>query len=223
MQPLSRFLRIFAKVQANINMVRILAALAIAAALTAACSGKVDTGVPLLPEDIRLKPGDVVLRRGGGMASHAVLMADAGGAYSHVGMVVDSAGVMMVAHAVPGEPDFEGDPDRVKLEPPEAYYDPGRATRGCIMRCADSAVAARAAARAMAAYRRRALFDHDYDCHDTTRVYCSELVEAAYAAEGLPIAATPRHDINLPGLSLKGVILPSDFRRSRRLRVVAEF
>ena len=204
-------------------MVRILAALAIAAALTAACSGKVDTGEPLLPEDIRLKPGDVVLRRGGGMASHAVLMADAGGAYSHVGMVVDSAGVMMVAHAVPGEPDYEGDPDRVKLEPPERYYDAGRADRGCVMRCADSLTAQRAAAKALGAYRRGALFDHDYDCSDTVRLYCCELVEMAYAGAGMPIATLPRHNLSLPGLRLEGVILPSDFRRSRRLRVVAEF
>ena len=38
------------------------------------------------------------------------MAADRGGSYSHVGMVVDSCGVMMVVHAVPDEPDYEGDP-----------------------------------------------------------------------------------------------------------------
>ena len=153
----------------------------------------------------------------------AVLMADGGGAYSHVGIVVDSAGVMMVAHAVPGEPDYEGDPDRVKLEPPERYYDAGRADRGCVMRCADSLTARRAAAKALGAYRRGALFDHDYDCSDTVRLYCCELVELAYAGAGMPIATLPRHNLSLPGLRLEGVILPSDFRSSPALRVIAEF
>ena len=44
--------------------------------------------------------------------SQAVLLAEKDGAYSHTGIVVDSAGVLMIVHAVPGEPDFEGDEDR---------------------------------------------------------------------------------------------------------------
>ena len=221
-----RFLQItaiFANVQRKLNAALKAAAVALASTLALACTDSNGDHRVLLPTGIELKPGDVVLRRGNGMASRAVLMADGGGAYSHVGIVVDSAGVLMVAHAVPGEPDYEGDPDRVKLEPPERYYDAGRADRGCVMRCADSLTAQRAAAKALGAYRRGALFDHDYDCSDTVRLYCCELVEMAYAGAGMPIATLPRHNLSLPGLRLEGVILPSDFRSSPVLRVIAEF
>ena len=177
----------------------------------------------IIPEGVELRPGDVLLRRGSGMASRAVLMAGGGGDYSHVGIAADSAGVVMVVHAVPDEPDYPGDPDRVKMEPPAAFYDGGRADRGCVMRCADSAAARRAAARAVELYRRGTLFDHDYDDADTTRMYCCELVSAAFRAAGTDIAPLPRHSVSLPGLRLDSVMLPSDFRRSPALRVVAEF
>ena len=84
------------------------------------CSG---TGfVSILPDGCKLKAGDLVFRRGNGITSRAVLMADQRGGYSHVGIVVDSCGKMMVVHAVPDEPDYEGDIDRVKMETPEKFF-----------------------------------------------------------------------------------------------------
>ena len=67
----------------------------------------------IMPATVKLHSGDVVFRRGMSLTSHAVLAADAQGNYSHVGIVVDSAGKKMIVHAVPGEPDFDGDVDRV--------------------------------------------------------------------------------------------------------------
>lgn len=55
-----------------------------------------------MPDDCQLKTGDVVFRRGSGLTSHVVLAADVNGNYSHLGIVVDSAGIKMVVHAVPG-------------------------------------------------------------------------------------------------------------------------
>lgn len=46
----------------------------------------------IFPAGCELKTGDIVFRRGGGISSHAVMMADRNGRYSHVGIVVDSAG-----------------------------------------------------------------------------------------------------------------------------------
>ena len=83
-----------------------------------ACSDNTGREGSILPADLQLQEGDVVFRRGGGFTSHAVLMADRGGIYSHVGIVADSAGQLMVVHAVPGEPDYEGDEDRVKMDCP---------------------------------------------------------------------------------------------------------
>lgn len=177
----------------------------------------------IFPAGVRLKAGDVVFRRGGGFTSHVVLYADKGGNYSHVGIVVDSAGIPMIAHAVPGEPDYDGDQDRVKLETIDAFYMSYKADNGCVMRCDDSVAASEAARVAMGIYRQNTLFDHEYNDADTTAMYCCELVEYAYSKAGVTLATTPRHDINLPGMKFNHVILPSDISTSDALREVIRF
>ena len=156
----------------------------------------------IMPSDLSLQPGDGVLRRGRCVERAAVLMADRTGAYSHIGIIVDSAGVMMVVHAVPGEPDFPGDPDRVKMEPPETFFDARRAQIGEVRRMTDSLVATRAALAALNYYRRGLLFDHDYDTADSTRLYCTELVVRAYKAAGCPIRGLRERHYNLPGINI---------------------
>ena len=88
--------------------------------LLMSCSGKEGEGT-ILPDGLELAEGDIVFRRGTGLMSHTVVAAD-GGKYSHMGIVVDSAGVKMVVHAVPDEPDFPGDVDRVKMELPSKFF-----------------------------------------------------------------------------------------------------
>lgn len=143
------------------------------------------------------------------MASQAVLTADRGGHYSHVGMVVDSCGTVMVLHAVPGEPDFRGDEDRVKMERPELFFARDRAAAGAVCRLTDSVRAARAAEVAVGVYRRHVLFDHDYDDTDTTRMYCSELVAYALQRAGYDMTAVGRHQVDMPFLHVS-CIFPSD-------------
>ena len=177
----------------------------------------------ILPDNVRLRPGDMVLRMGNGLASHAVLMADGGGTYSHIGIAVDSAGTLMIVHAVPGEPDYPGDEDRVKMESPQRFYAAVNAVTGRILRFPDSVTARRAAQAAMGVYRRHTLFDHDYDASDTTQMYCCELVEFAYCKAGHPLVGKGIHQVNLPGLKIRDVIFPSDFIRSPELATVAAF
>ncbi len=151
--------------------------------MLASCGEKEQRSI--LPEGCELRAGDVVFRRGSGLTSRAVLAADRNGAYSHIGIVVDSCGVMMVVHAVPGEPDYEGDPDRVKMDTPQRFFSSMNARIGEVKRlCGDSATAARAARFAMEVYRRGTLFDHDYDDSDTTKMYCCELVDFVYRKPG---------------------------------------
>lgn len=64
----------------------------------------------------------------------------------------------------------------------------------------DTIIPLKAAEYAMQTYRRNTLFDHDYDDSDTTKMYCCELVEFAYAKAGMTLAGTERHDISLPGM-----------------------
>ena len=178
----------------------------------------------ILPEGCRLRAGDVVFRRGSGLTSRAVLAADRHGEYSHIGIVVDSCGVMMVVHAVPGEPDYDGDPDRVKMDTPKRFYSSMNATIGEVKRLrGDSATAARAARFAMEVYQRGTLFDHDYDDADTTKMYCCELVDFAYRKAGRPLAGRKRHYFHLPGLEPIRCILPSDICNNAALETIVTF
>lgn len=195
--------------------------LILAAVLTTGCR---DRDGHTLYQGQKLRAGDVVLRCGSGMTSRAVRMADGRGCYSHVGIAVDSSGVMMIVHAVPDEHDGAGDVDRVKMDAPEVFFSSMRTSNGRIMRHADSIVARSAAEVAQRIYRKGVLFDHDYDTEDTTRMYCSELVEHAYReAAGLSITDSARHDVNLPVFTFRDVILPSDFTSSRHLCTICAF
>ncbi len=176
----------------------------------------------ILPADAEMRPGDIVFRRGGSMASNAVLLADRSGHYSHVGIVVDSCGVMMVVHAVPGEPEYEGAPDRVKMERPERFFSSLNACEGEICRAHDSIAARRAASAALAVYRRGVLFDHDYDSNDTTKLYCTQLVIESYRKAGVELTGPPTHTYDLALLQCT-CWLPSDIYLSQDIYSVRAF
>jgi uncharacterized protein YycO len=178
----------------------------------------------MLPDDVCLKAGDIVLRCGSGITSRAVQYADGGGCYSHVGMVVDSSGVMMIVHAVPDEHDGSNDVDRVKMDAPDVFFSSMRTSNGRVMRYADSIAARRAAAEAYRIYRKKLLFDHDYNISDTTAMYCSELVEYAYQqAAGVSITCGARQDVSMPAIDFEQLILPSNFVESKLLTTIATF
>ena len=180
--------------------------------------------VCILPDDVELRAGDVVFRRGCGLLSHAVLKADSRGVYSHTGIVVDSCGVSMIVHAVPAEPDYNGEPDRVKMEPPERFFGSDRAVAGEVCRPLDSIAAERAAQVAIQVYRRGTLFDHNYDCNDTTQMYCTELLLYAFSRAGLPLTATPSPTpFTLSIIKADSVFMPSDILEAEELRPLRKF
>ena len=176
----------------------------------------------ILPASVILKPGDVVFRRGGGLASRVVVAADRQGNYSHTGIVVDSCGLMMIVHAVPDEHDDGSDSDRIKMDTPERFFAKDRATVGEVCRYSDSLLALRASQIAAQMYRRGTAFDHDYDDSDTTRMYCTELLEYAFARAGHSIAGGRRHTVSLPFLHTR-CILPSDIYCSPQLKSIYAF
>lgn len=191
-------------------------------ALLAACKQQAPHSI--LPEGCVLEEGDLVFRRGNGMTSRAVLAVDRHGSYSHIGIAVDSCGTIMIVHAVPGEPDYEGDPDRVKMESPEKFYSSLNARIGEVRRLHDNRAAASEAARhALEVYRRGTLFDHDYDDSDTTKMYCCELITFAYGKAGIRLTDGKRHRFKLPGMKPICCILPSDICNSRMLTKIISF
>lgn len=190
---------------------------------TGALSGcQHDGAKSILPTGCRLLPGDVVFRRGGGVTSHAVLMADGGGVYSHVGIVVDSCGVAMIVHAVPDEPDFEGDSDRVKMDAPDVFFRKSRAAQGAVLRHRDSVAARRAAVEALALYGRHVAFDHDYDDHDTTRMYCTELVTYTFRRAGHPLRGISHQHLRFLDIDAD-CVLPSELLQCKDLQQIIQF
>lgn len=190
--------------------------------LMVACGQARKEAHSILPSGMNLRVGDVVFRRGGGFESHAVVSLDAHGQFSHVGIVVDTLGRRMVVHAVPGEPDFEGDEDRVKLDEVDTFFSSVYANKGAVMRGRDSIVARRAADVALGVYRRRVLFDHAYDSADTTKMYCTELVMYAYERAGVRLVTSAPHGVSLPVVT-SDIFFPSDVYESKWLDRVIDF
>lgn len=175
-----------------------------------------------MPASVKLHSGDVVFRRGMSLTSHAVIAADAQGNYSHVGIVVDSAGKKMIVHAVPGEPDFDGDVDRVKMDVPEKFFSSEYASKGEVCRPTDETMAAKAAQTALRLYNKRVLFDDDFDDSDTTKMYCTELIVYAFKHAGTDISEGRRHKVDIPIIKAD-CILPSDIHSSPYLRKIIMF
>ena len=152
----------------------------------------------ILPQNVQLQAGDIVFRQGESFDSQAVLTADRSGCYSHIGIVVDSCGWPMIVHAVPDEPDFEGDIDRIKMDRPEVFFLRSRAAIGEVMRAKATEAALQAAETAQHLYRKHLPFDHEYDDSDSSKMYCTELILYAYRQAGLNLATGPRENIHFP-------------------------
>lgn len=186
------------------------------------CKEETQTVIEPLPLGM-LKDGDLAFRRGVGLMSRAVLVADGKGIYSHVGILKQIDGSWFVIHAVPDEPDFAGDVDRVKVDSIARFFEIGRAVQGTVMRMSCSESAARMAAQmAYSMARRHVLFDHQYDLSDTTSMYCTELVEFVYRKVGVDLAEGRLSTVNMPGM--RGCyLLPSDLMANRKLNTIYYF
>lgn len=183
------------------------------------CSGEEEAGLNPNPvmQDFDFRAGDLVFRCGSGVLSRSVLFLDKTSPYSHVGIVVRYGSQWSVVHAVPGEPDYEGDPDRVKLDPVPVFFDSVRAQVAAVYRYPDSTAAAHAAETALRQWRKGVLFDHRYDLHDSVRMYCTELVIYSYLSQGIDLVSGPLRTPNLPGFD-QVAAFPSDLTRNVLLK-----
>jgi len=173
--------------------------------------------------DSLLQEGDIVFRRGSGLASRAILSTDRRGVYSHIGIIVKDKGIWKVVHAVPGEPDFKGDPDRIKMETIEIFFSKQRAICGAIMRVKNEPLKSKNAAKeAIRLLKKRVLFDHDYNLEDSTKMYCTELVYFVYKKERIDLSKGEYSKINIPGFNER-YLLPGDIQQSDKLNSIFHF
>lgn len=173
--------------------------------------------------DEMLREGDIIFRQGIGLTSHIVRAADGSGTYSHAGIVARGKNGWLVIHAVPDEPEYEGDEDRVKAEKVSDFFSPEKAACGAVMRVSvDSVIAAKASRHAWEIFARHTLFDHLYDLNDTTKMYCTELVWFVFHQEGILLVHTADNNNVLP-LVGKACILPDDLANSPLLTPISTF
>lgn len=173
----------------------------------------------LLPDSLRLQVGDVVFRRCTGLTSRIVVMSDREGIFSHTGIVADSAGRLMVVHAVPGETERNDEPDRVKMEPVDEFFSSRQAVAAGVARPRDARAGRIAAAYAVRRFREGTLFDHDFNDSDTTRLYCTQLVTLAYRHAGVRLVDSVPEIIDLPTFHYR-CVLPSQVQQSPQLRML---
>lgn len=173
------------------------------------------------PENI-LQEGDLAFREGDGLASRIILSIDKNSNYSHIGIVVRHNEKWKIIHAVPGEPDFEGDKDRVKIEDIQTYFSKNRALSGAILRTKNDSIAKGAAHKAFDLYQRNILFDHSYNLEDTTKMYCTELIYHIFKNTGIDLTQGRRSIVNSFG-SNTIYILPSDIQKNSELKLIYSF
>ena len=191
--------------------------------IVSGCKKEKETGfVTDIPYDL-LQEGDIVFRQGTGIVSHAVTSVDKKGSYSHIGIIVCKDSIWKVIHAVPGEPDFEGDPDRIKMEDIVTFFDYKRAKSGAITRLAiDSTLRRHAAYHAVRLFQTGILFDHNYNRNDTSQMYCTELIDYVYSKQGVDLTEGRISRVNIPGFS-GDYLLPSDIQESNLLYAIYNF
>ena len=169
----------------------------------------------------KIEEGDLAFRCGRGVFSRIVTTAEEEGVYSHVGIVVRDEGKWKVAHAVPAEPEYKGDFDRVKLEDIEVFFSPDRACSGCLVR-PGVRDPERMCAEAICAARDSVAFDGGYDLADSSKVYCTEFVWRLYLQDGTDLSEGRRRHINVLGVG-GDVILPEHLLEYKDMKPYYKF
>ncbi len=170
-----------------------------------------------------LHEGDLLFRRGTGVLGRAVVASDDEGRFSHVGIAVLRPDGWYVVHAVPNEPDFEGDIDRVKCESIENFYSEIRAGNGAVYRLSLSNETIEVAVRNVLRLSKESRpFDHDYDLSDSTALYCTELIEYVFGLGGASISEGRRTHVNFPSMT-GDYIMPSDLTKNSKLNPIYSF
>jgi len=172
--------------------------------------------------NVSFQEGDLVFRRGSGIASRAVLTADTRGSYSHVGIVVKEGSAWMVVHITPGEAP-KGEKDSVKSESLSEFFKSSRAVSGAVMRfTGDPELSKRAALEAVTICQRKILFDHAYNLSDTTAMYCTELIRFVYLKAGVDLTGGKTEHVHIPGFN-GDYLFPSLIMKSPFLREIERF
>lgn len=180
------------------------------------------SSLPAALRALTLREGDVVLRSGRGVTSAATRGFDPNhGKYSHIGILTRQAGRWVVVHAEPQ--DADSNDKTLRAETLEQFFAPDKASCGAIMRYRCDADDARKAARyAVRKQQQLTEFNSDYDWNDTTRLYCTQLVQLAYMSAGIDLAQNRQTTVSTRNLH-GTFVFPSDIAKNDSLITIAQF
>jgi len=171
--------------------------------------------VELYVDDSRLQEGDIAFRGGTSIESNVVEIADKNGIYSHSGMLVKYEGKWKIVHAVPGEENETGGVQYIKMDDLDLFFAPDRACAGCFARY-DTVpeVLEKVAQEAIRWWKKKVLFDNEYLMSDTTKLYCSQLVQLSFESQGIDVAQGRCQTFPL---AKEKVIFPSDILENPKI------
>lgn len=183
---------------------------------TAASETNIDP-VLLAGINSEIKDGDIIFRKGRSLVSSIVMLNDKETDYSHVGICCKTDNEMFVIHAVPGEPDEQGN-EKIRCDKLSEFLTPDKASIFAFYRltCDTSGIAAASAANAMAYYRAGLPFDKALNFRSDDKLYCTELVWKAYLKSGINITGNQFKKLNLNILT-DSIILPGHIQNSALL------
>lgn len=169
------------------------------------------------------RAGDVLFRRGEGFTSEIVVFNDPDGQYSHVGMIVLSDSGLIAVHALPGTHPTQPGEDLVRAERLESFFAPDNALYGKVMRLPlDSMQRVNLSKMALQKVAQHTAFDHDYDLKDTTKLYCTELLQLLYSHVGIDLSEGRITSISFPGVNAD-LIMPADVHHNPQLTTIFSY
>ncbi|MBR4218029.1 MAG: hypothetical protein IKR71_03155 [Bacteroidales bacterium] len=181
-----------------------------------------DTLTSLTLDTTLLEEGDLILRRGRSVSSRAVERAEKqnNSAYSHIGVLVRQDSSWFVVHCVPGESEETGGEEVIKCDSLPLFLRSDRAEAGAVFRYDTLAeVRASIAADARRLLQRKVPFDRNYLCSDTSKLYCTEMVDLLYRHAGIDLTEGRRHQ---PPAFREPVIYPSDITKNAKLMEIVK-
>lgn len=176
----------------------------------------------IVPQNIELRNGDIIFRRGGSVMSLFVNSVDNKGTYTHVGIIVQKDGNLVALHSVPDEAP-KGDIDRVKIESINDFFKGNKALNGAIYRTSLSADTLLSVTNeALYLFEQRIPFDNQYNLEDSTAIYCSELLVRSFNKIKYDITAGNFTELNILMFNGKH-IFPSDILLNKDLYLIYSF
>lgn len=173
-----------------------------------------------IPEDL-LHEGDLAFRCGVSVESIIVKIADQIGSYSHVGIVVKEQNEWKIVHIVNGESENTNGKEIIKKEPVSQFFRTDRSKAGLILRYdTTDEVRRHLTQKAFELSQKELFFDHSYDLTDSSKMYCTELIQNIFLSSGIDLTEGRRSVF--PGSKNK-IIFPSDIFKNQHLIKIYSF